>query len=502
MSYTKLLGTQQPSINSGTTVTSVSLADGDGLILTTPTTGAFVPAGSQTVTGTIADGSTNFVLNTTNLGSKPNRSEPVIWAPGNTQNPSSLGRITTWSAPSGGLIATVGGGPNGVGYYSGAANAGTGGTGTDTQWVLGFDVDSDPNWASYKYAINSYGQKMCVSAKMLRHAMGYLKGDGSSPGQFNTKWKRAWARTGGIGSGEVVPDWYAPPCNGRFVVENITIDWLPSPDYNADATAIKAYESIQDTWLQTEDLIQSNSNTSTADANYQWIVLGQGLTFPLTNITKAVSCVITSSSTQSTNPFTQNGNNEQQIQFGGVNGMTQINGLIGSVTATGGSSGAWTATVRINTSAFSAYTSGGYVGYMPWNFPNTSYELQQWKMLNTSISGLPGAVNGGGNMLRLYACHYVVDGTSGRANVPAGGYINYADVFVDDSWVGIWITDNPVWVASKIREPQILAVGGWTNTQIKLALLRRGMMASGSKGYIWTTDVNRVPTYQGSITWP
>jgi hypothetical protein len=466
--------------------------------------GTFTPAGSQTMTGTIADGQA-VTLNGSGFGTKPNASNPLIWAPGNSATPSSYGRITSaWYGYAGsGLVATASGGPYGAGYYSGAANPGPGGTGVQTGWAIGFDVDSDPNWSSYAYAINSYGQKMCVSTKVLRHAMGYLQGDGSSPGQYNTKNFRCWARTGAIGSGEATPDFYSPPCNGRFDVEAITVDWSPGPDYNSDPTAIGAYENVQDTWLQHENLVQSNSNSSTADANYQWIVLGTGLTFQISNITQSSSCVVTSSSTQSTNPFQNtNGNNEQQLTFGGVGGMTQINGLIGSVTAAGGSAGAWTATVRINTSAFSAFTSGGVAAYMPWNFPNTSYQLNQWKFLNSSISGLTNAVNGGGNILRMYPAHYIVDGTSGRANAPLGGYINYADVFVDDSWYGVWITDSTNWTASTVREPQIVAPSGWSTTSINLALLRKGVMTSGQKGYVWTTDVNRTPTLQGYVTWP
>lgn len=42
--YKRLLGTQQPSINSGATVTSITLADGDGIILLGPTTSGLLPA--------------------------------------------------------------------------------------------------------------------------------------------------------------------------------------------------------------------------------------------------------------------------------------------------------------------------------------------------------------------------------------------------------------------------------------------------------------------------
>jgi hypothetical protein len=75
----------------------------------------------------------------------------------------------------------------------------------------------------------------------------------------------------------------------------------------------------------------------------------------ITNITQAASAVVTSTDGGTANPFAAT----TYLYFAAVGGMTQINGLTGLVTATGGSVGAWTATVAINSSAFSAYTSGG-----------------------------------------------------------------------------------------------------------------------------------------------
>jgi hypothetical protein len=75
----------------------------------------------------------------------------------------------------------------------------------------------------------------------------------------------------------------------------------------------------------------------------------------ITGISVAASAVVTVSDTTGMNPFTVN----QQLVFAGAAGMTQINGLTGTITAIGGSSGAWTATVNINSSGFSAWTSGG-----------------------------------------------------------------------------------------------------------------------------------------------
>lgn len=77
----------------------------------------------------------------------------------------------------------------------------------------------------------------------------------------------------------------------------------------------------------------------------------------ITAITKAASAIVTVSTVSGTNPFVVG----SPITIEGVVGMTQINGLLGLVTAIGGASGAWTITVGINSSAFTTYTSGGYL---------------------------------------------------------------------------------------------------------------------------------------------
>lgn len=68
----------------------------------------------------------------------------------------------------------------------------------------------------------------------------------------------------------------------------------------------------------------------------------------ITAITQAASAVVTVGASHG---FAVN----DRVYFSGVVGMTQINGLVGNVTATG----ATTITVNINSTAFSAYTSGG-----------------------------------------------------------------------------------------------------------------------------------------------
>jgi hypothetical protein len=74
----------------------------------------------------------------------------------------------------------------------------------------------------------------------------------------------------------------------------------------------------------------------------------------------ANSSVITVNSSVASNPYSV-GQVVIPTNVGGTDGMTQIDGLIGIVTAVGGSSGAWTVTVNINSSTFNAYVSGGYL---------------------------------------------------------------------------------------------------------------------------------------------
>lgn len=75
----------------------------------------------------------------------------------------------------------------------------------------------------------------------------------------------------------------------------------------------------------------------------------------ITGITAAAQAVVSYSTVATSNPFAV-GNT---IVVTSAGGMTQINGVVGTVTAVGGTSGAYTATTSINSSAFSAWTSGG-----------------------------------------------------------------------------------------------------------------------------------------------
>lgn len=91
----------------------------------------------------------------------------------------------------------------------------------------------------------------------------------------------------------------------------------------------------------------------TVDTTTGRITFAANKTRSITAITQAASAVVTVGS----HTFAVN----DTVHFSGVVGMTQINGLRGTITATAGT----TITVNINSSAFSAYTSGGTVNTNP-----------------------------------------------------------------------------------------------------------------------------------------
>lgn len=124
----------------------------------------------------------------------------------------------------------------------------------------------------------------------------------------------------------------------------------------------------------------------------------------ITAITQASSAVVTVSTGGSSNPFTVG----QYVTFDSVLGMVEINGLTGLVTATGGSTGAWTITVAINSSGFTAYTSGGnlcarsIVDLTTGN--NSNLVFLQRQVYNPGVSNSGGTfVMGNGSCLGYYA---------------------------------------------------------------------------------------------------
>lgn len=89
-------------------------------------------------------------------------------------------------------------------------------------------------------------------------------------------------------------------------------------------------------------------------------------TYTITAITQAAKAVITLSTVSATHPLTIPRQFGLPVTFAGVVGMTQINGVAGFIdtgTALGGVSGAWTATILIDSTAFTAYASGGNISH-------------------------------------------------------------------------------------------------------------------------------------------
>ena len=91
-----------------------------------------------------------------------------------------------------------------------------------------------------------------------------------------------------------------------------------------------------------------------ADATTGRITFAADVSYAITGISQASSAVITFAGTHILSIG-------QSVHISGVSGMTQINGLRALVTAIG----TYTATVAINSSAFSAYASGGAVHTRP-----------------------------------------------------------------------------------------------------------------------------------------
>ena len=87
------------------------------------------------------------------------------------------------------------------------------------------------------------------------------------------------------------------------------------------------------------------------------------------------------------------------VTFLGVGGMTQLNGQDAAVTSIGGSAGAWTATVAINSSGYSSWTSGGLM--LDQNTPLgratllSGWEQSQGIDIIAGESGPPGSLNDG-----------------------------------------------------------------------------------------------------------
>lgn len=166
------------------------------------------------------------------------------------------------------------------------------------------------------------------------------------------------------------------------------------------------------------------------------LVIGAGSAQAISGITQAAAAVVTVSTASVTNPFVV-GN---QLTFTSVLGMTQINGLRGTVTAIGGVSGAWTATVNINSGAFTAYLSGG-VATLPISravsAPNAAIA---WCIFDGTVAGTNAPTAGFNvkSILRNAAGDYTVNFTNILINASASLTVS-TNLDTADGW---WFSDQ------------------------------------------------------------
>jgi hypothetical protein len=146
-------------------------------------------------------------------------------------------------------------------------------------------------------------------------------------------------------------------------------------------------------------------------------VVKDQVTAQITNITQAASAQITINTVSATNPFTVG----QLIGISGIpSGMTQIANQAALVSAIGGASGAWTVTVLINSTSYTAYTSGGTLNYGYFFNPGTPTQAPAIHVrsgVNVLIDGLiVNYVNQG-----IYVSNYGINYSTTGNFTPAQG---------------------------------------------------------------------------------
>lgn len=131
-------------------------------------------------------------------------------------------------------------------------------------------------------------------------------------------------------------------------------------EYGAGATPIAIglpvrtiYKPVAGTTLVAVGGVAIDASMITIDTTDGTVTFAANKTFAIAAITQAASAVVTIGAHTLLVG--------ESVHFSSVAGMTQINGLRGTITAVGGT----TITVGIDSSAFSAYTSGGSVNTRP-----------------------------------------------------------------------------------------------------------------------------------------
>jgi uncharacterized protein (TIGR02217 family) len=113
------------------------------------------------------------------------------------------------------------------------------------------------------------------------------------------------------------------------------------------------YKPVASTTLVSVGGVEIDASMITIDTTAGTVTFDANKTANITGITQAASAVVTVGA----HSFAV----DESVHFSSVAGMTQINGLRGTITAIGGT----TITVDINSSAFTAYSSGGSVNTRP-----------------------------------------------------------------------------------------------------------------------------------------
>jgi len=204
-------------------------------------------------------------------------------------------------------------------------------------------------------------------------------------------------------------------------------------------------------------------------------------------ISKAASAVVTLSSTAVANPFS-NGN---LVTFSQIIGMTQMNGQTGTVTATGGSAGAWTITVNINSSSYTTYTSGGLAGICITGVSGGVCVLNPYTILYGS--------NGYWAWSTASAPLDFISVGSGQANITqqkilkgmplrGGGGLSPAGLF--------WSVD------SLVRATFVGATNGywqWDTISAQISVLSPNSIIESDGSYYWAGDDGKFYVYNGVV---
>lgn len=276
----------------------------------------------------------------------------------------------------------------------------------------------------------------------------------------------------------------------------------------------------------------------------------------ISGITRAANAGVTLSTAQAQNPFATvyNGINGNVWYFSAIAGMTQMNGLYGTILSIGGSFGAWTATFNIDSSAFSPYTSGGFASH-PYNNGTLSAGCGTDAFANNAFFQGPNDANGhntsfwnsmlypmnpttgwikrrwemcvtntlGAGYCRIYDNNVLVMNYAGKTdNTSApttrqftlGNYSRdrgatnfryFIQGHCDVSGPGVsgacacpFVGDNPVFNNCTVLEPQI--PDSWADGSIHIPAFWKGKLQGGTTGYKFVQTEAGAVVSAGSAT--